>query len=252
MTKTASRHFGGRFDHILLVRLPILEGASGDGGRFDHILLVRLPILEGASGEDYTVETDGTSADGNGFPIFLIHFLQCMIQRQSAFPEITVQQSQRLPVFLLQEVIDALPLVGNQLPDRGIRVFRRAALRQPLARIDESNVPSVFSFKIGEPQKEAPVAAVLPMAQSQLLEDARAVGGGKNSFVARCCPHSEAFISIALGLFEQDFLPVGDRPAPGGTVQGYRVILILEAPEVLAGRKGMLLPDLFFLLVRGI
>lgn len=163
MTKTASRHFGGRFDHILLVRLPILEGASG---------------------EDYTVETDGTSADGNGFPIFLIHFLQCIIQRQSAFPEITVQQSQRLPVFLLQEVIDVLPLVGNQLPDCGIRVFRRAALRQPLARIDESNVPSVFSFKIGEPQKEAPVAAVLPMAQSQLVEDARAVGGGKNSFVS--------------------------------------------------------------------
>ena len=88
MTKTASRHSGGRFDHILLVRLPILEGASG---------------------EDYTVETDGTSADGNGFPIFLIHFLQCMIQRQSAFPEITVQQSQRLPVFLLQEVIDVPP-----------------------------------------------------------------------------------------------------------------------------------------------
>ena len=209
MTKTASRHSGGRFDHILLVRLPILEGASG---------------------EDYTVETDGTSADGNGFPIFLIHFLQCIIQRQSAFPEITVQQSQRLPVFLLQEVIDVLPLVGNQLPDRGIRVFRRAALRQPLARVDESDVPSVFSFKIGEPQKEAPVAAVLPMAQSQLVEDARAVGGGKNSFVARCCPHSEAFISIALGLFEQDFLPVCDRPAPPYPHSPCRTTMYLHFP----------------------
>ena len=116
MTKTASRHFGGRFDHILLVRLPILEGANG---------------------EDYTVETDGTSADGNGFPIFLIHFLQCMIQRQSAFPEITVQQSQRLPVFLLQEVIDVLP-PGRQSVARpwhpGLQACRAASAACPYRR----------------------------------------------------------------------------------------------------------------------
>ena len=114
---------------------------------------------------------------------FLFHFLQCIIQRQLAFLEITVQQRQRLPVFLLQEVIDIFPLVGNQLPDCGIRVFGYAALRQPLARVGESHVLPVFSFKIGEPQKEAPVAAVLPMAQSQLVTDARTIGGRKDSFV---------------------------------------------------------------------
>ena len=127
MTKTASRHFGGRFDHILLVRLPILEGASGEDYTVE---------TDGTSA-DYTVETDGTSADGNGFPIYLIHFLQCIIQQQSAFPEITVQQSQRLPVFLLQEVIDVLP-PGRQSVARpwhpGLQACRAASAACPCRR----------------------------------------------------------------------------------------------------------------------